>query len=146
VKHRLAFAIRTALTVTGLTFLAGCGQVGGPQHAGQPTAQAQLMDHMLVAINQIRAFSYGSGDQASAQAAADDLVNFAGQLPVLFPPGQASVDYVDMSPDRARDAPAALTRTILALQTTVRTGDRDAVGRSLAQTEQDGCGFCHRPR
>ena len=140
-KHRIALAICTTLTI-----LAGCGQVGGPQHAGQPTAQAQLMNHMLIAINQIRAFSYGSGDQASAQAAADDLVNFSAQMPVLFPPSQSAVDYVDMSPERAAGAPGAMTRTSLALQATVRTGNRDAVGRSLAQTEQDGCGFCHRSR
>jgi len=144
VKHRLALAICSALAVTGLSVLAGCGQVGGPRHVGQPTAQGELMGRMLVAINQVKAFSYGSGDQASAQAAADDLVNFSAQLPTLFPPGQSSVDYVDMSPDRARAAPAAMTRTTLALQAAVRTGDRLAVGRSVAQTEQDGCGACHR--
>ena len=67
-------------------------------------------------------------------------------MAALFPPGQASVDYVDMSPERAKGAPAAMNRTALALQSAVRTGDRAAVTQRLAQTEQDGCGSCHRPR
>ncbi len=102
------------------------------------------MQHMLADINQIRAFAYGSSDQATAQPAADDLVGWSGQLAALFPPGQASVDYVDMSPERVKGAPEAMTRTTMALQQAVESGDRNLVGKRLAQTEQDGCGFCHR--
>ena len=144
-RRSVVLTVCTAL-LAPVAFVAGCGQVGSPKSAGQPTAQAQAMQQMLADINQIRTFSYGSGDQASAQAAADDLVGWAGQLAALFPPGQASVDYVDMSPERARQAPAALNRTTLALQESIRTGDRGLVAQRLAQTEQDGCGFCHRPR
>ncbi len=128
----------------GLALLAGCGQIGGPAHVGQPTEQAQSMEHMLADINQIRAFTYGSGDLPTAQAAADDLVAWSNRMAELFPPGQASVEYVDMSPERAKAAPAAMSGTAIPLQTAVRTGDRGAITLRLAQTERDGCGFCHR--
>jgi hypothetical protein len=125
--------------------LAGCGQmIGGPKSAGQPTAQAQAMQHMLGDVNQVRAYTYGSGDRASAQEAADSLVGWSGQLAALFPPDQAAADYVDMSPERAKNAPAAMTRTTIALQEAVRLGDRAQIGRRLSQVETDGCGFCHR--
>jgi hypothetical protein len=143
VRKCVVLAVSAAL-LAPVALLAGCGQMGGPKSAGQPTAQAQSMQHMLADINQIRAFSYGGGDQASAQAAADDLVGWSGQIATLFPPGQASVDYVDMSPARAAGAPGAMSRTAVALQESIRTGDRALVSQRLLQTEQNGCGFCHR--
>ncbi len=106
------------------------------------------MEAMLADVNQIRSFTYGSGDQAQAEAAANDLVAWSSRMAELFPPGQASQDYVDMSPERARSAPIAMQNTANALLAAVRTGNRAAVGGRLAQVEQDGCGTCHlsRPR
>ena len=138
-RHRTSLAL-CAMAVT----LAACGQIGGPKSVGQPTAQAQAMQQMLAAVNTIRAYTYGSGDKASAQAAADDLVGWSGQMAALFPPGQSSVDYVDMSPERASGAPAAMMRTASALQEAVARSDRGVVGQRLAAVEKDGCGFCHR--
>jgi len=143
VRKSVVLAISTVL-LAPLGLVAGCGQIGGPKSAGQPTAQAQAMQQMLADVNQIRTYSYGSGDQASAQAAADDLVGWSGQIATLFPPGQASVDYVDMSPSRAAGAPGAMNRTAVALQESIRSGNRTLVTQKLAQTEQNGCGFCHR--
>ena len=74
-RQRVALALCATLSFTALAVLAGCGQVGGPKFAGQPTEQARSMQQMLADINQIRAFTYGSGDQAAAQASADDLVS-----------------------------------------------------------------------
>lgn len=69
------------------------------------------MQHMLADIDQIRAFVYGSGTQSDANAAAADLMSWSQRMSELFPPGQASTEYVDMSPERVRGAPAAMSRT-----------------------------------
>ena len=123
--------------------VAGCAQMGAPPHAGQPTEQARSMDAMLADVNQIRAFTYGSGDQRTAEAAASDLVAWSNRLAELFPPGQASQDYVDMSPERARNAPLAVQRAANQLLATVHDGNRALVGGRLEQLEQNGCGACH---
>jgi len=101
------------------------------------------MQLMLADINQIRGFVYGSGDQTEAEHAASDLVSWSDRMAELFPPGQASTDYVDMSSERARGAPAAMRRTAGLLLNAVRTGSRSATGDQLALVERDGCGFCH---
>jgi cytochrome c' len=126
-----------------LPSLSGCGGIGGPSHAGQPTIQGRSMSLMLADIDQIRAFVYGSGDLNAASTAATDLVSWSGRMAELFPPGESSADYLDMSADRVRDAPAAMTRTAESLLMAVRTGDRVAIGAKLTETERDGCGACH---
>ena len=123
--------------------VAGCSQMGAPSHAGQPTEQGKSMEAMLADVNQIRAFTYGSGDQRTAEAAASDLVAWSNRLAELFPPGQASQDYVDMSPERARNAPLAVQRAANQLLATVHDGNRALVGGRLEQLEQNGCGACH---
>lgn len=126
-----------------LPLLAACTDVGAPSRAGEPTAQGRLMQRMLTDINQIRAFVYGGGGRASAENAAGDLVSRSQEMAALFPPGQASADYVDMSPERVRAAPGAMNRTAESLLAAVRSGDRTTVGHRLAQAERDGCGVCH---
>jgi hypothetical protein len=101
------------------------------------------MQYMLADVQQIRSFVYGSGTQREADDAATDLVSWSKRMAELFPPGQASTDYVDMSPERVRGAPAAMTRSAEQLLTMVRTGRRPAIGDQLAQTEREGCGHCH---
>ena len=131
------------LVIAVLLVLGGCGRIGRPPHAGQPTVQGESMMRMLADIQQISAFVYGTGDQSGADAAAADLVSWSGRMAELFPPGESSADYVDMSPERVRGAPAAMIRTAQLLQTAVRTGKRPAIGDQLARTERDGCGVCH---
>jgi hypothetical protein len=123
--------------------VAGCAQMGAPPHAGQLTEQGRSMEAMLADVNQIRAFTYGSGDQRSAEAAATDLVAWSNRLAELFPPGQASQDYVDMSPERARNAPVAVQRAASQLLASVHDGNRALIGGRLQQLEQNGCGACH---
>jgi hypothetical protein len=101
------------------------------------------MQHMLGDVDQIREFVYGGGSQPAAQQAADDLVSWSARISELFPPGQASADYVDMSPERVRGAPAAMTQAADSLRAAVRTGNRAVIGDQLARTERGGCGFCH---
>ena len=137
--------IGTALLVCAvLPALSSCGQTGAAPHAGQPTIQGQSMQLMLADIDQIRAFVYGGNStQADAEKAAVDLVSWSHRMGELFPPGQASADYVDMDPARVQDAPEAMASTAERLLAMVRTGKRPAIGDQLARTEKDGCGFCH---
>jgi hypothetical protein len=136
--------IRVAVIIcTVVPLLSGCGGVGSPSQVGQPTVQGQSMALMLADIDQIRGFVYGNGTQSEAENAANNLVSWSNRMAELFPPGQASVDYVDMSSERARKAPDAMSRTAGALLRVVRTGNRSAIGDQLAVTERDGCGFCH---
>lgn len=136
--------VRRELAIcAGLLLVGSCGNIGAPPHAGQPTVQAQSMAVMLVDIDQVREFVYGGGSQDAARNAADDLVSWSARMAELFPPGQASTDYVDMSPQRVRDAPAAMSRTAESLRAAVRTGNRAIIGDQLARAEKDGCGACH---
>ncbi|HEY7577450.1 MAG TPA: cytochrome c [Acetobacteraceae bacterium] len=137
-KVRRVLAVCAALLPVG-----SCGDIGPAPHAGQPTVQAQSMQHMLADVDQIRGFVYGGGSQLAAQEAAEDLVSWSARMGELFPPGQASTDYVDMSPQRVRGAPAAMAETAESLRAAVRTGNRAAIGDRLARTEREGCGFCH---
>jgi len=101
------------------------------------------MQAMLADVDQVRAFVYGGGSQADAEKAATNLASWSQRIAELFPPGQATTDYVDMSPERVRGAPEAMQRTSASLLTAVRTGNRVQTGDRLTQTEKQGCGFCH---
>ncbi len=61
----------------------------------------------------------------------------------MFPPGEATAEYVDMSPERLRGAPAAMRETSEMLLAAVQNGNRADIGSQLANTEKNGCGFCH---
>ncbi len=136
--------LRVAVAVCAILLsLGGCGGIDGQSHAGQPTIQGRSMSLMLADVTQIRAFAYGSGDLNTASTAATDLVSWSGRMGELFPPGEGSADYVDMSPDRVRDAPVVMTRTAQSLLIAVRSGNRAAIGAKLTETERVGCGACH---
>ena len=143
VRSRIAVKMRTALLVCATLLVLGSCAGNPAPHAGQPTVQGQSMAAMLSDVDQIRGFVYGSGSQSDAEQAAVDLVSWSQRMAELFPPGQASTDYVDMSPARVKGAPAAMEQSARALLSAVRTGKRPAIGDQLAQTERDGCGFCH---
>jgi hypothetical protein len=129
------------LACVALPLLASCNPP--PPHAGQPTLQGQSMQQMLADIHEVRAFVYGGSSQDNAEKAANDLTAWSKRLTELFPPGQATTDYVDMSPARLAAAPAAMTRSAQQLLAAVRTGNRQAIGDQLGHTEREGCGACH---
>jgi hypothetical protein len=110
-----------------------------------PTIQGQSMQMMLTDVERVRAYVYGDGSTTrnDAETAATDLVSWSRRMGELFPPGQASTEYVDMDQARVRGAPEAMTSTAERLLTAVRTGNRAAIGDQLRTTERDGCGFCH---
>lgn len=133
--------IRTALLICWvLPSLTGCTAAS---HQIQPTVQGESMRSMLADVDQVRAYVYGTGTRTEAEKAATDLVTWSNRLAELFPSGQASTDYVDMSPERAHGAPLAMNRSAAALLTTIRASSRAATGDQLARTERDGCGYCH---
>jgi hypothetical protein len=80
------------------------------------------MQYMLADVDQVRAFVYGSSIQVDAEKVAIDLLSWSRRMAELFPPGQASTDYADMSVERVRGAPEAMSRSAEILLTTVRTG------------------------
>lgn len=135
--------MRTACLIGVMLPLLGSCAGNPTPHVGQPTIQGQSMQLMLADVDQIRGYVYGSGTQGDAEKAAVDLVSWSQRMAELFPPGQASTDYVDMSPARVQGAPVAMQQSAQSLLSAVRTGKRPAVGDQLAQTERNGCGFCH---
>jgi hypothetical protein len=80
------------------------------------------MQYMLADVDQVRAFVYGSSIQVDAEKVAIALLSWSRRMAELFPPGQASTDYADMSVERVRGAPEAMSRSAEILLTTVRTG------------------------
>jgi hypothetical protein len=132
---------RGRLLVIVLPFLANCESQ--TPHAGQPTPQAQSMQRMRADVDTIHAFAQGSSAQSDAESAANDLVAWSGRIGELFPPSEAPHQYVDMTPEMAAGAPAALRGASEPLLAAVKTGDRQATGEQLARTEHDGCGYCH---
>jgi hypothetical protein len=132
-----------SLLLGGIPFFAGCAAPGSAPGPGQPTVQGESMQRMLAEVDQVRAFVYGGGSRADAETAAGELVSWSKRMTDLFPPGQASTDYVDMTPARVRYAPIAMQREAEKLLAAVRTGKQSAVGDQLASTERNGCGACH---
>jgi hypothetical protein len=102
------------------------------------------MQLMLADIDQIRAFVYGGGTQADADKAAASLVSWSQRMAELFPPGQASTDYVDMSAERVRGAPEAMKRTA-DYHCSQRCGQAidPRLATGVPRTDRDGCGFRH---
>jgi hypothetical protein len=101
------------------------------------------MKRMLATVQTLRAYVRGQASQGDADQAATELVQWSNRMGELFPP-EVSAQYADISPQMARQAPEAMSRTAGALLNVVQTGTRRAAGDQLARTERDGCGFCHR--
>jgi hypothetical protein len=143
-RSRIVMRIQAALLVcTALPLLGSCAGMNRPPNAGQPSVQGQSMQRMLADVATVRSYVYGGSSQADAVEAATELVSWSQRMADLFPPSEAWKDYVDMSPERAGNAPTAMRRASERLLSVVRTGDRATTGTQLAQTEHDGCGACH---
>ncbi len=141
-RSRLISRLSAAVLIGGLPLLAGCGGTPAPS-AGQPTQQAQSMRRMQADMQVLRAFAEGTGTQENASIAASELVSWSNRMSELFPP-EAAARYVDMSPDIARGATAAMSATATSLQAAVRSGNRPNTAAEVARTERAGCGFCHQ--
>jgi cytochrome c556 len=97
-------------------------------------------------------YAKGSGDQAKALAAANDLIARQPKIDALFVPGTSATDFpgkTNAKPELWTDtAKVQAIRTALAaeeqkLLVAVQGGDKQAVGAQLAATNKAGCGACH---
>lgn len=109
-----------------------------------PTEQGVSMQQKLVDVQTVRNYVYSTATRQEAATAADDLVGWSERMKTLFPPGQVSKLYADMTPAMAQEAPVVMARLTTALRATIQTGTPQQVGAALSRLEQDGCGYCHR--
>lgn len=146
---------RARLGIFGVAFgfaLLGAG-AGWAQDAGAVIKQRQdLMKQQGRDLAAVKAFLDGTGDQAAAQAGADDLLKTLPQIPTAFPQKTSSAEY----PGQTRAKPDiwaqwdkflaaqqnALTKA-QALSGAVKTGDKAQIQTAFADMGQNGCNGCH---
>jgi cytochrome c556 len=100
----------------------------------------------------VKAFLDGKGDQAAAQAAADDLLKTLPQVPAAFPQKTSSAEF----PGKTRAKPAiwaewdkfvaaqqnALSKA-QALDAALKTEDKAQIQTAFADLGKNGCNGCH---
>jgi cytochrome c556 len=105
-------------------------------------------------IAAVKALLDDKGDQAAAQAGADDLLRTIPQIPAAFPQRTSSADY----PGKTRAKPAiwaewdkftGAQQTALAkaqaLDAAVKTGNKVTIQAAFDDMGRNGCGGCHTP-
>jgi cytochrome c556 len=130
--------------------------VAAPVWAQEPPAivkqRQDLMKQQGKDVGAVKAFIDGKGDQAGAQAGADDLLKTLPQVPNAFPQKTSSADY----PGKTRAKPViwaewdkflaaqqnALSKA-QALDAAVKTGDKGQVQTAFADMGKNGCNGCH---
>ena len=148
---------RARLGLLGAAF--GLALVGASAGWAQdvPTAIKQRQDVMKQQgrdLAAIKAFLDGKGDQAAAQAGADDLLRTLPQIPAAFPQKTSSAEYASQT--RAKPAIWAEWDKFLAAQQTalakaqaldaaIKTGNNAQIQTAFADMGQNGCNGCHTP-
>jgi len=105
-------------------------------------------------LTAIKAFLDDKGDQAAAQAGADDLLKTLPQIPAAFPQKTSSTDF----PGKTRAKPAiwpdwdkftAAQQNALAkaqaLDAAVKTGNKATIQAAFEDMGKTGCDGCHTP-
>lgn len=130
----------------------------GASWAQEPPAivkqREDLMKQQGKDLAAVKAFLDGKGDQAAAQAGADDLLRTLPQIPAAFPQKTSSAEF----PGKTRAKPAiwaewdkfvAAQQTALAkaqaLDAAIKTGNNAQIQTAFADMGQNGCGGCHTP-
>jgi len=131
-----------AIVAAPVLLMAACGPRA--PNAGQQTIQGQSMDRMRTAVDAISAYTKGTGSQASAHQAAMELAAWSDRLADLFPPDTAPEQYVDMTADMARAAPAAMRRESANLLAATDSGKPERTAAALSSMQKNGCGACHQ--
>ena len=103
-------------------------------------------------LGAVKALLDGKGEQAAAQAGADDLLKTLPQIPGVFPQKTSSTDY----PGKTRAKPAiwaewdkfnAAQKTALAkaqaLDAAVKSGNKETIQAAFADLGKNGCTGCH---
>jgi cytochrome c556 len=130
----------------------------GASWAQEPPAAVKTRQNVMKEqgrdLAAVKAFLDGKGDQAAAQAGADDLLKTLPQVPTVFPQKTSSADF----PGQTRAKPAiwaewdkfvaaqqnALSKA-QALDAAIKTGDKAQIQTAFADLGQNGCGACHTP-
>jgi cytochrome c556 len=106
------------------------------------------------ALATAKAYSEGRVDQATAEAAINDLIKTTSGLIEKFPPGTGMKEFPGVSGakpaiwtewDKFKEAPKAAIAQEQKLLALIKAGDKQAVGPQSAATWDDGCQVCHKP-
>ncbi|MGE0259282.1 MAG: cytochrome c [Alphaproteobacteria bacterium] len=135
-------------------FVVGAGAGWAQQPPPVVKQRQDVMKEQGRALAAIKAFLDGKGDQAAAQAGADDLLKTLPQIPDVFPQKTSSAEY----PGQTRAKPdiwaewdkflAAQQNALSkarALDAAVKTGDKPQIQTAFADMGQNGCNGCHTP-
>jgi cytochrome c556 len=146
---------RARLSIVGAALglvLVGAG-TGWAQDAAAVIKQRQdLMKQQGRDLAAVKAFLDGKGDQAAAQAGADDLLRTLPHIPAAFPQKTSSAEY----PGQTRAKPViwaewdkflAVQQNALskaqALDAAVKTGNKPQIQTAFADIGKNGCNGCH---
>jgi len=141
-----------ALALGAAVMLAAAGASYAQDKAALVKARQDFMEHQQDDVNVIGKFFKGSGDQASAVAAASDLLAVAPKIPDQFTIPGTGMDAVPKSKTKPEifqhlDKVKALVANLQTLEQklleTVKAGDPAAVRAQLVATYREGCTACH---
>ncbi|HEX3882494.1 MAG TPA: cytochrome c [Stellaceae bacterium] len=114
----------------------------------------ELMKGQGKDLGAVKAYIDGKGDLAAAQAAAADLSKRLQAVPSAFPKGSGMAEL----PGKSYARPAIWTewdkfsaadlnaqQKSVALESALKSGDKDKIGAAFADMGKNGCGGCHTP-
>ena len=147
-------ASRIALVLAAGLVVGGSGVAMAQDALGIIAKRQAVMKEQGKALGAIKALLDGKGDQAAAQAGADDLLKTIPQIPSVFPQQTSSAEF----PGKTRAKPAiwaewdkfnAAQQNALAkaqaLDAAVKSGNPQAIQAAFADMGKNGCGGCHDP-
>jgi cytochrome c556 len=148
----------------GSTIIAGALVValgwGGGQVAAQQDPKAVIKDRQDTmkaqgkALATAKGFFEGRVDQATAEAAVTELIKTTSGIVDKFPPGTGMAEFPGVSGakpaiwsewEKFKETPKAAIAQEQKLLSLIKAGDKEAVGKQLAATWDDGCQVCHKP-
>jgi cytochrome c556 len=97
-------------------------------------------------------YAKGSGDQAAALKAIDDLLARNPKILAQFPPGTSATDFPGKSNakpelwtdmDKVKAIPAVLQGEEEKVKAAIQSGDQKAVAAAFGSMGKNGCGACH---
>jgi cytochrome c556 len=135
--------------------LAGVGITGAA--LAQEDAVAKRQDFMKAQgkdLGAVKAFIDGKGDLADAQKAGTDLASRQTQILGLFPPKTGMAEFPGKSYarpaiwaewDKFVAAQKGAEQRSVALDSALKSGDKEKIGAAFADMGKNGCGGCHTP-
>ena len=146
---------RFGVVAAALTAVIGLGAVGLAQDKEAAIkVRRDTMKRQGDDVKAIADFAKGEGDQATALAKANDLLELNPKIIALFVPGTSAAEFPGKTGakpeiwkewDKFKTLPAGLKTEEEKLAAAVKSGDKAAVGAQLAATGKNGCGACHTP-